>query len=355
METHPPQQDSALLHRAGPARIMDVAERAGVSMKSVSRVINNEPHVTPKLRAKVEAAIRELRYVPDTAARSLAGTRSFVIGVLFDNPSPNYMMEIMDGAYRACIQRGYHLRIDHVAGARPDAELLDQLDAVLGNSRTDGFILTPPLSDDARVLDHLDRVGIRYVRVSPLDRNPRSPLVFIDDKGAAAEVAQHLWNAGHRRFGIITGPSRHGSAATRRTGFIDRLKALDPQIAVSEAAGNFDFASGILSCQQLLQQADRPTAIFAANDDMAAGAMVACAQAGLRVPQDLSVCGFDDSWVAKSVWPYLSTVNQPIADLAATAVDLLLDRNYGDDVPARKLPFKLVSRDSVGPPPAAAN
>lgn len=332
---------------------MDVAERAGVSLKSVSRVINNEPHVTPQLRAKVEAAIRELNYVPDTAARSLAGARSFIVGILFDNPSPNYTMEILDGAYRCCVQRGYHLRIDHIESDQAGEALLDQLDAVLRNSRTDGFVLTPPLSDDVRVLDYLEILGIRYVRIAPIVRDSRSPSVFIQDEQAAAEVAQHLWETGHRKFGMICGPPRHGAALSRRVGFIERLKLLDPTIEVEELNGDFTFASGIEGGKALLSQADRPTAIFAANDDMAAGAMVACAQAGLVVPRDVSIFGFDDSWVAKSVWPYLSTISQPIAAMADTAVSLLLDRNYGGgDVQVRELDFKLISRDTVAPPPA---
>lgn len=343
---------SALLKgRSGPARIMDVAQRAGVSLKSVSRVINDEPHVTPKLRAKVEAAIRELNYIPDTAARSLAGARSFTVGILFDNPSPNYTMEAMGGAYRACRNLGYHLRIDHVNSDVPDASLAEQLDAILRNSRNDGFVLTPPLSDDPRVLDHFDQRGVKFVRVAPVDRGDRSPCVFIDDAEAAAELARHLWDRGHRRFGMIRGPAHHGASAHRRSGFVGQLRALDPAIEIAEVDGDFEFASGIEGGRKLLASSGRPTAIFAANDDMAAGAMVACAQANLSIPGDVSICGFDDSWVAKSVWPYLTTIYQPIADMADVAVNLLLRRDSDKTAPAaRKLDYRLIERASVGSP-----
>ncbi|MCX7285155.1 MAG: LacI family DNA-binding transcriptional regulator, partial [Novosphingobium sp.] len=134
----------------------DVARLAGVSLKSVSRVINGEPHVSARLRSKVEAAIAELNYVPDTAARSLAGSRTFIIGLLFDNPSPNYTMNIQKGVYDACRANQYHLRIDNVDSTAPRDKYEAQLSALVRNSRCDGFVLTPPLSDDMLLLDFLD-------------------------------------------------------------------------------------------------------------------------------------------------------------------------------------------------------
>lgn len=333
---------------AKSARITDVAELAGVSFKSVSRVINNEPHVSRKLRVKVEAAIRELNYVPDTAARSLAGSRSFTVGVLFDNPSPNYTNGIMEGAYGACVARGYHLRIDHLKSDGSRHDLIAQMDAILRNSRTDGFLLTPPLTDDPRVLEYLDARDTPFVRIAPATRDERSPSVFIDDAAAAAEVAQYLWAAGHRRFGLLGGPVRHSASAARRSGFLSQLRTLDPAIEVVETAGDFSFASGIRGGSTLLASATRPTAIFAANDDMAAGVMVACGQAGLRLPDDISLVGFDDSWIASSVWPYLTTVRQPIAAMAKTAVGLLLSRHGRASANvAIKLNYSLVVRESV--------
>jgi LacI family transcriptional regulator len=293
---------------AKSARITDVAELAGVSPKSVSRVINNELHVSRKLRIKVEAAIRELNYVPDTAARSLAGSRSFTVGVLFDNPSPNYTIGIMEGAYRACVAQGYHLRIDHLTSDGSRHDLIAQMDAILRNSRTDGFLLTPPLADDPQVLEYLDAHDARFVRIAPAIRDERSPFVFIDDAAAAAEVAQCLWDAGHRSFGFVGGPARHSASTARRSGFLNQLQILDPALKVVETAGDFSFASGIQGGSTLLASARRPTAIFAANDDMAAGVMVACGQAGLKLPDDVSLVGFDDSWIASSVWPYLTSL-----------------------------------------------
>ncbi|MCP1472316.1 LacI family transcriptional regulator [Sphingobium sp. OAS761] len=324
----------------------DVARMAGVSLKSVSRVVNREPHVSERLRAKVEAAIVALDYVPDTAARSLAGSRSFVIGLLFDNPSPNYTLEVQAGVYRACTEHQYHLRIDEIAADSPPGELDKKLAAILRNGRCDGFVLTPPLTDNRQILDTFDRKGIRYVRLAPDNDRGRAPGVIIDDEGAAALVARHLWSLGHRRYGIVTGAYGHGSADRRREGFIRALAELGSAEPPAEARGGFAFEGGIEAGTALLAGTPRPTAIFATNDDSAAGVMLACSRAGVEVPRDVSVCGFDDSWIARTVWPYLTTINQPIKEMGYTAARMLLDRD-ASETGLVTLPFRLVKRDSV--------
>jgi len=327
-----------------------VARLAGVSLKSVSRVVNREPHVSAKLRAKVEAAIAELNYVPDMAARSLAGARTFTIGLMFDNPSPNYTMKVQAGVYRACVEHQYHLRIDQIDSSRPDAEVEASLESMLSNNRCDGFILTPPLTDNRSVLAFFDRRGVSYVRIAPDVDPERGDGVVIDDAAAAALVAQRFWALGHRRFGIVTGPLEHGAARKRREGFLSELGGLGA-LPAQEAFGGFTFDGGIAAGEQLLAGPQRPTAIFATNDDSAAGTMVACLRAGVTVPDDISVCGFDDSWVAKSVWPYLTTIYQPIEEMGYAAAQMLLDRTPSNAQRMLTLDFHLVERDSVAPPP----
>lgn len=327
----------------------DVARLAGVSLKSVSRVINAEPHVSAKLKAKVEAAIAELHYVPDTAARSLAGSRTFIIGLLFDNPSPNYTMNIQKGVYEACRANQYHLRIDNVDSSAPREDFEAQLSALVRNSRCDGFVLTPPLTDNVILLDFLDRSGIRYARIAPELEQSRAPAVGIDDAAAAAAVARHLWDLGHRRIAVVRGPDSHLAAARRRESFLSTLRDLGLDEPVLEVDGGFSFEGGIRAGAEVVATTPRPTAIFATNDDSAAGVMAACSQAGLKVPQDISVCGFDDSWIARSVWPYLTTVRQPIEDMGRAAASLLLRRDEPEDG-MRQLDFHLVVRDSTAPP-----
>ena len=332
----------------------DVARLAGVSLKSVSRVVNREPHVSEKLRLKVEAAIAELAFVPDQAARSLAGARAFTIGLIFDNPSPNYTMKLQAGVYQACTAHQYHLRIDHIDSRRSDAELMALFEAILRNNRCDGFILTPPLSDNRLLLEFLDHHRVTYVRIAPYLEHNRGSGVVIDDGAAAALVARHFWAHGHRRFGIVNGPAEHGAAYRRREGFLAGLAECGSAESIEVAEGACTFEGGIVAGRQLLASPNRPTAIFATNDDSAAGAMVACSEQGLTVPRDISVCGFDDSWVAKSVWPYLTTVYQPIAEMGFAAAELLIER-----VPEQRklvtLDFHLVERDSVADAPPTSD
>ncbi|OYU35263.1 LacI family DNA-binding transcriptional regulator [Novosphingobium sp. PASSN1] len=334
------------------ATMADVAQLAGVSLKSVSRVVNREPHVSEKLRLKVEAAIAELSFVPDQAARSLAGARSFTIGLILDNPSPNYTMKLQAGVYRACTAHQYHLRIDQIDSMRSEVELTALFEAMLRNTRCDGFILTPPLSDNRLLLEFFDQRGVMYVRIAPDLEHDRGAGVAIDDAAAAALVAQHFWANGHRRFGIVNGPLDYGEARSRREGFLAGLAALGATEPVAEADGNFLFEGGIEAGRKLLAGPNRPTAIFAGNDDSAAGTMVACLEQGLAVPRDISICGFDDSWVAKSVWPYLTTIYQPIEEMGFAAAELLIEREP-DQRKLLMLDFHLVERDSVAQAPPA--
>ncbi len=328
--------------------ISDVAKAAGVSMKSVSRVINSEPNVSEKLRNKVQVAIDALGYVPDLAARSLAGARAFAIGVLFDNPSPNYTMKIQTGAYKACREQDFHLIVDHIDSAAGD--VAGQMEAILRHVRIDGFILTPPLSEDDAVMAVLERRAIPFVRIAPWGYPGRGPGVAIDDARAASELAGHLWNLGHRRFGIVNGPTAHSAARARRQGFVDWLAA-HGCTQIAESYGGFDFETGIAAGQELMRLAQAPTAIFAANDDSAAGVMAGLAQLGYKVPDDVSVVGFDDSWIARTVWPSLTTIYQPISEMAYAATMILIDRNRPEDAPGdTMLDYALVVRNSAAAP-----
>jgi LacI family transcriptional regulator len=216
------------------------------------------------------------------------------------------------------------------------------------HARTDGFVLPPPLADDPRLLAMLEARGLRYVRIAPTLEPERSMAVRIDDSGAAAAVADLFVDHGHRRIGLINGPALHGAAAARRQGFLDRLHARRGDVSVVEEQGGFTFAGGMAAANALLAGAQRPTAIFATNDDSAAGAIIACNQNGLQVPAQVSICGFDDSWIAQSVWPALTTIYQPIEDMAHVAATMLLDRAAGEgEGMTRRLGFDLVMRGSV--------
>lgn len=344
--TVPPRRKSTA------ATIKDVAARAGVSIKTVSRVVNGEPHVVAATRTRVEAVVRELSYSPNASARNLSGSRSYLLGLFFDDPGSTYATDVHLGALSRARERGYHTVVERLDPASPDLER--DVHAIAATLRLDGAVLTPPLCDDPRVLAALESAGVAYARIAP-DRDPgRSPSVEMDDRAAAREMTAHLLGLGHRRIGFVKGLPSHGASRRRLDGHLDALASVglevDPALL---AEGDFSFRSGVAAGESLLALGLAPTAIFASNDETALGVMAAAGRRGLTVPDALSVAGFDDTQSARVVWPQLTTIRQPKAEMAAAAVDLLIG---GPDLSAggtasRSLAFSLVARGSTGPPP----
>jgi LacI family transcriptional regulator len=313
-----------------PARIEDVAAHAGVSIKTVSRVINGHTTVRPALRERIEASIQELSYVPNASARSLAGNRSHLVALLYDTPSAgfNYAMEMIVGVLQGCNETPYNLVL------RP-FELTDDTVALtesfVSQRCPDALILVPPYSNNAKLLQRLDELGTRYATVSSKLRQSRID-VGSDERKAAAEMVEHLISLGHRRIGHITGAKGHGALTWRLNGYRDALrKAGIPYDESLVTPGDFMFASGVTGARALLDLRHPPTAIFAANDDMACGVIREAYERGLAVPRDLSVCGFDDTPMATLVSPSLTTVHQPCRELGRLAAEHVLQsiRNPG--------------------------
>jgi LacI family transcriptional regulator len=327
--------------------IVEVAKLAGVSIKTVSRVINREPHVRPAVQEKVERAIAKLGYVPNAAARALSGSRSFVIAAFYRNPSLYYISELQKGAMRVCREHGYHLIIEEVES--DSAEQLREFEHFLRSVRLDGAILSPPVTDDIAVLARLDAAGIAYVRLAPATVADRSHALFSDDEAGAALLARHLWSLGHRRIGLVTGPAAHLASRDRRSGFLDELERCGlSRKAVEIVPGDFSFDAGMAAGIQLLTRTPRVTAIFACNDDMASGVVAAAARLGIAVPDAVSVVGYDDSSVATQVWPPLTTIRQPIGDMAAQAARLLIGRKAVDPPVTERFGVQLIDRKSTG-------
>lgn len=341
-----------------PARartIDDVAAHAGVSIKTVSRVINREANVRPETARRVHEAIRELRYRPNLAARSLASPQAYLVNVLYDNPSDSYMVGVLGGVLAACETAHYGMLLTHCDISSP--RLLDHVHETATQHRASGLVLTPPLCDHAPLVDSLDADGVDYVSIDPRDAREGRPFVAIDDRGAGHDLTDHLLAQGHRRIGFIKGHPLHGAAARRLDGYRDAHREHD--VTVDErlvAAGMFSFDSGIECGRQLLHRRDRPTAVFASNDDMAAGVLHVAQEMGIDVPGELSVAGFDDTPLARYVYPSLTTVRQPIRAMAEEAVACLIRfnrRRYGmaeQGQISRRFDYQLVLRHSVGPP-----
>lgn len=339
----------------GRATISDVAALSGVSIKTVSRVLNDEPHVRTETRAAVLAAVRELDYHPNLSARSLAGQRSYLIGLLYDNPSDNYVVDAQTGAMDRCTESGFNLFMFPCNHSDSDLDL--QVAAMVNRTRLDGLILTPPLSANENLLKRLDALGTPYVRVAPADFVHPSPFVAMDDRMAAREMTRHLAGLGHQRIGFVIGHPDHVASNIRlegyRQGLNDHGLRYEPGIVLQ---GDFNFASGRQCGSEFLRQSAPPTAIFASNDDMAAGVISALHEAGVDIPGDISVAGFDDIDAARMVWPPLTTVHQPIYEMTHAAAGLLLDLVREKEKPRsiRDFPYQIVVRESTAVPSPAA-
>lgn len=313
----------------GRVTINDVAEHSGVSIKTVSRVLNNEPNVRPSTRARVEEAVRALDYSPNPSARGLAGTHSRMIGLIYDNPSPNYLFRAITGVLEACNGADYGLSLQAPNPRQPN--LAESVTRFVSRSRVDGLLLIPPVGDVPSVLDALETMGLPYARVSPLDGRPGLG-VSVDDRHASAQVVAHLAELGHERIGFISGHPDHGATQSRLEGY--RLGLLRANLEYDKRLvfeGLFDSDSGRRAGEYFLEMQAPPTAIFASNDEMAAGLLQVAHERDWRIPEQLSIAGFDDTPLSRTVWPPLTTVHQPIRHMALRATQLLLERIGAQD------------------------
>lgn len=338
------------------ATIYDVAALAGVSIKSVSRVLNRGPNVSAALEAKVRAAVESLDYRPSLSARTLAGASSYLIAAFVDadltlehwrsGRGNDYLSRLEYGALVECRQAEHHLLVELVDYGSPSLET--RLLSLLRALRPDGVLLTPPNSDDPRVMDVLERSGAPFVRLGAETALGRGMRVFMDDRQAAADMTEHLVDSGHRRIGFVSGPANYAASRARREGFqaamADRgLEVVDDLIV----EGDFTFEAGRRAGAELLGVADRPTAIFASNDDMALGVLNAAAALGISAPECVAVCGFDDTPSAMLSTPPLTTIRQPVAEMAAAATRLLLPGTRGTPGQAVQVEYTLVKRLST--------
>lgn len=333
------------------ATIEDVAERAGVSIKTVSRVINSERNVAKSTQTKVERAINELAYKPSQSARRLAGNRSFLIGLLYDNPSDNYVMSMQRGALKCLRPRNYDLIIHPCES--DSKNLSDEVMALNRQTQLDGLILTPPISDNATLIQSLQQAKIPFAAIAPGELESDLVHVQTNDEEICARMTQYLASIGHQRIGFIKGHANHLALGRRYQGYLSGLKAAgltsDPQL---QAQGFNDFESGMKAARQLLSLRDRPSAIFACNDEMAVGVLKVAYEMGLRVPDQLSVVGFDDVPMAATNQPALSTIRQPTLEMAEIATELLLAAIGGNALRSSgsaAVESELVIRESSGP------
>lgn len=330
--------------------IKDVAQRAGVSPKTVSRVINGESHVRAEVRDTVRRVVAELDYRPNAFARSLSSSRSYLLGLLIDDPTSGYAADVQLGALMRCRDCSYHLVVEPLDVAAEGWR--EQVAGSIAALRLDGAILTPPLCDNIALLEVLASAKLPYVLISPRGDIDDVGVVRMDDRAAAFAMTAYLLRLGHRRIGFIMGDPRHSVSLLRYEGFRSAMSAaaaeVDDNLVVE---GDFALRSGIELGEVLLRMRSPPSAIFASNDDMAIGVLMTAMKLGLHVPDQLSIAGFDDAPIARAVWPQLTTIRQPKAEMAAAAVDILVDPNYrtspGSARYKRLLDYDLIARMST--------
>jgi LacI family transcriptional regulator len=341
------------------ATIDDVAELAGVSIKTVSRVANGERNVRPSTRERVERAIAELNYRPNFSARNLARQHSHLIVLVYEDPSryetpsADYVIRMQNGALRACRQQRYELLIHPCIHGT--ANLRRELNDLVGRVRPTGIVIAAPLSNMADVVDAIAETRTPLICLSPGVETPGRPTVATNDREICAEMTRYLASLGHRQIAFVSGNPNHTAVSNRLPGYLDGLRQSDLKYAARlVVAGDNSVQSGEVAAESLLALARPPTAIFAANDDMAAGVLRVALRRGLRIPDDLSVAGFDDSTLASHVFPSLTTIRQPLARMAERAVRVLIGTGEatGPVADTSIVPSSLVIRDSTGPAPS---
>jgi LacI family transcriptional regulator len=258
-------------------------------------------------------------------------------------------MDVQNGAMARCREERFQLIMHHYNGQ--GADLATDIGALVDQTHLDGLVLTPPLSSSRELIQALDARKLPFVRIAPNRLKHDSPFVDVDDMAAAQEMTEYLIGLGHRQIGFIVGNPAHYASGRRLEGYKAALKRHGiPFRDDYVKQGYFVFDSGLEAGTELLSMSDPPTAIFASNDDMAAGVLMAAHQRGVSVPAQLSVAGFDDAPVARLVWPRLTTVFQPAYDLAYAATDMLLQLLKSPKLSkSQQFGYRLVCRDSTAP------
>lgn len=328
--------------------INDVARIAGVSKKTVSRVINRSPMLNQATREKIESVIADIGYVPNPQARALALRRNFLIGLIHDNPNAQMVLNFQEGVLEGLAGTEFALVVRPVDRHAPD--LFDSIRSFIEQQRLYGVLILPPLSENDELAALVREQGCRYVRMGSARLDDAEHLVESNDREAVRAAVEHLIGLGHTRIGLVQGPDGFRSARERAQGFRDAMGvhglALDP---AHVAKGNYTFDTGKAAAGAILDSPHPPTAIFASNDEMAAGVLVAARERGIDVPEHLSIMGFDDTAIAAHIWPPLTTVRWPIVAMARAAARKLVRPETASEEQSLFLSDLIVRASTVAP------
>ena len=346
------QRIEDFLKRRRKATINDVASLAQVSKKTVSRVINNSPSVREETRDQVNDIIARIGFRPDPQARGLAFRRAFLLGLIYDNPNAQYIVNMQMGALDALRGSGIELVV-HPCD-RNGGQFLDDIRDFVERQRLSGVILLPPIAEDRRLLALMEELDVPFIRVTARPGEANDPpihsreIVSRDEVGCR-QAGELLGRLGHTRVGFINGNPAYPSAHVRRAGYLDGLAQYGVIVTPEfDVPGDYTFDTGYRMAKAIFAHPQPPTAIICCNDQMAAGAYHAAYETGLTIPGDVTIIGFDDADVATRIWPPLTTVRLPTRDMAKMAAEILMtpDSQRGQSLVFDAL---LIERGSSGP------
>jgi len=341
--------------------IRHVAADAGVSLQTVSRVINNESTVRPEMRRRVQDSIEKLGYVPSIAAQRLGGSRSYLILALNDRDrtiadwrerqGTDWVDQMLLGGMLKVAEYGYRLMFELVD--THDDHIERELRATLAALQPDGVILTPPHSENPQITGLLEEVGMTFARIGSMKLGAGIAL-SMDEERAAAAATRHLADLGHRRIGFIAGSAEYSLSKRRVAGWQSEMERHGLPIKGLLAKGDFTLESGMEATRKLLDASKPVTAIIASNDRMSLGALAVARERGMNVPRDLSLLSFDNTPMVRFTQPPLTAVDQPVAQLAALAAEMIILRLRDEEVPKQPIIVEadIVERQSTAAPRA---
>lgn len=342
--------------------IKHVAADAGVSLQTVSRVINAEPNVRDEMRERVQASINKLGYIPSIAAQRMSGSRSYLILALNDRDrtieawrarqGSDWVDQMLLGGMLKCAEHGYRMLFELVD--THDDHVERELAAALAALQPDGVILTPPHSDNPLITGFLESQRVPYARIGSLGEGGGIPLVM-GDEDAARDATRRLLELGHTRIGFIAGSEEYSLSEWRKAGWRSAMSAAGLPRDGLCVRGDFSYESGVAAARELLAGDARPTAIIASNDQMSLAVRDVAAELGIAIPRELSLISFDNTPVTIFADPPLTAIDQPVAETVSRAVELLIAASRGETLPdgPEVIPARLVERGSTGPAPIA--
>lgn len=341
--------------------IRGVADDAGVSLQTVSRVVNGGPNVRPQMRDKVRAAIERLGYVPSLAAQRMSGSRSYIILAINDRErtladwrerrGTDWVDQMLLGGILTCSQHGYRMMVELIDTHSDHVER--ELGAAISALQPDGVILTPPHSENRLITQLLATRDIPFARIGSNAPGPGIALTMGDD-GAAHLAANHLIGLGHRAIGMITGPASYSLSEWRIEGWKRALAEHGLRHEGLLEVGDFGYESGTRAARALMDRNPALTAIIASSDQMTLAALEVARDRGLQVPRDLSLVSFDNTPIVRFSQPPLTAIDQPIAETVSRAVEHLIARGEDSDADAViEVAAALVERSSTAPAPTS--